>query len=95
MQDVPWCDKTVSFIEQWNMNDSFKVFFFYCRDKKTFMTLSYSLAVKLPLPFEQQTYSTTENHAAALSLLKMADSGGMFFFCFFFAFQGTRRREGN
>ena len=44
------------------------------------MTLSYSLAVKLPLPFEQQTYSTTENHAAALSLLKMADSGGMFFF---------------
>ena len=63
------------------------------------MTLSYSLAVKLPLPFEQQTYSTTENHAAALSLLKMADSGGMFFFCFFFcfffAFQGTRRGEGN
>ena len=61
------------------------------------MTLSYSLAVKLPLPFEQQTYSTTENHAAALSLLKMADSGGMFcFFCFFcfFAFQGTRRGEG-
>lgn len=57
------------------------------------MTLSYSLAVKLPLPFEQQTYSTTENHAAALSLLKMADSGGMFFF--FFAFQGTRRGEGN
>ena len=48
------------------------------------MTLSYSLAVKLPLPFEQQTYSTTENHAAALSLLKMADSGGMFFFLFFF-----------
>ena len=66
------------------MNDSFKVVFFYCRDKKTFMTLSYSLAVKLPLPFEQQTYSTTENHAAALSLLKMADSGGMFFFLFFF-----------
>ena len=74
-----------------------KFFFFFCRDKKTFMTLSYSLAVKLPLPFEQQTYSTTENHAAALSLLKMADSGGMFFFCFFcffFAFQGTRRGEG-
>lgn len=61
-----------------------KFFFFFCRDKKTFMTLSYSLAVKLPLPFEQQTYSTTENHAAALSLLKMADSGGMLFFCFFF-----------
>ena len=62
------------------------------------MTLSYNLAVKLPLPFEQQTYSTTENHAAALSLLKMADSGGMFFFFFFFfffAFQGTRRGEGN
>lgn len=39
------------------------------------MTLSYSLAVKRPLPSEQQTYSTTENHAAALSLLKMADSG--------------------
>ena len=79
------------------MNDSFKVlFFFFCRDKKTFMTLSYNLAVKLPLPFEQQTYSTTENHAAALSLLKMADSGGMFFFFFFFfAFQGTRRGEGN
>ena len=80
------------------MNDSFKVFFFFCRDKKTFMTLSYSLAVKLPPPFEQQTYSTTENHAAPLSLLKMADSGGMFFFClffFFFAFQGTRRGEGN
>lgn len=71
-------------------------FFFFCRDKKTFMTLSYSLAVKLPLPFEQQTYSTTENHAAALSLLKMADSGGMFFcFVLFFAFQGTRRGEGN
>ena len=47
------------------------------------MTLSYSLAVKLPLPFEQQTYSTTENHAAALSLLKMADSGGMFFLFLF------------
>ena len=61
------------------------------------MTLSYNLAIKLPLPFEQQTYSTTENHTAALSLLKMADSGGMFFFCFFvflFAFQGTRRGEG-
>ena len=68
------------------MNDSFKVFFFFCRDKKTFMTLSYSLAVKLPPPFEQQTYSTTENHAAPLSLLKMADSGGMFFFCFFVFF---------
>ena len=81
------------------MNDSLKVFFFFCRDKKTFMTLSYNLAIKLPLPFEQQTYSTTENHAVALSLLKMADSGGMFFFLFFlfffFAFQGTRRREGN
>ena len=63
-----------------------KFFFFFCRDKKTFMTLSYSLAVKLPLPFEQQTYSTTENHAAALSLLKMADSGGMFFFLFFLFF---------
>ena len=50
------------------------------------MTLSYSLAVKLPLPFEQQTYSTTENHATALSLLKMADSGGMFFFFVFFFF---------
>ena len=61
-------------------------FFFFCRDKKTFMTLSYNLAVKLPLPFEQQTYSTTENHAAALSLLKMADSGGMFFFVVFFFF---------
>ena len=75
-----------------------KLLFFFCRDKKTFMTLSYNLAIKLPLPFEQQTYSTTENHAAALSLLKMADSGGMFFFClfvFFFAFQGTRRGEGN
>ena len=48
------------------------------------MTLSYSLAVKLPLPFEQQTYSTTENHAAALSLLKMADSGGMLLLLFFF-----------
>ena len=61
-----------------------KFFFFFCRDKKTFMTLSYSLAVKLPLPFEQQTYSTTENHAAALSLLKMADSGGMLLLFFFF-----------
>ena len=50
------------------------------------MTLSYNLAIKLPLPFEQQTYSTTENHAAALSLLKMADSGGMFFFFVFFCF---------
>ena len=60
------------------------------------MTLSYSLAVKRPLPSEQQTYSTTENHAAALSLLKMADSGGMLLLLFFFfAFQGTRRGEGN